>query len=117
MEKMILLTIRAWSRPIKWTLGGPMGYKGAESLKEEGFERLYVTMDEPNEKPNNGSMFLLAALVQVEHIVEGLLLKETNLYEGKVYGRLGQFRAPFDRDIGTKWQSVFTDGEHSITMC
>ena len=117
MEKMILLTIRAWSRPIKWTLGGPIGYKNTESLKEEGFESLYVTMDELDEKPDDGSMFLLAALVQADFIVEGLLLREINLYEGRVYERLGQFRAPFDRDIGTKWQSVFTDGERSITMC
>ena len=117
MEKMILLTIRAWSRPIKWTLGGPIGYENTESLKEEGFERLYVTMDEPNEKPENGSMFLLAALVHADNIVVGLLLREINMYEDRVYERLGQFRAPFDRDIGTEWQSLFTDGERSITMC
>jgi len=117
MEKMILLTIRAWSRPITWMLGGPIGYKNTESLKEEGFERLYVTMDEPDEKPENGSMFLLAALVEADNIVEGLLLREINMYEDRVYERLGQFRAPFDCDIGTEWQSLFTDGERSITMC
>jgi hypothetical protein len=111
VAKELLLTIRTWCHII--------GYRSGEPEIDD-IQGMFIYMDDMDDVPEDGSRYLLAALTDIDAVVEGLVLREIDFNHERVYERVGHFMwfslGAAKVEHGN-WRMFFTHGERSITLC